>query len=188
MGTEVDQCSVDKKYFEIEKKEILIENDRLLKQIISQDIVCTTMHSSDDLVKYDDMENSFIDEYNKCLELEAELFKKKDMVEKIEQVHILNVIASRIIKLDLQPLSPKLKINREAHVDYLKQTKEHDDTLRELVEHATTLKPLDNALDYACKFTTRIQELLVYVSVTCPSFPNESEKLVAVTQMNKKGF
>ncbi|GKC94972.1 hypothetical protein Tco_1160414 [Tanacetum coccineum] len=121
METEVDQCSVDKKYFGIEKKELLIENDRLLEQIISQDIVCIAMRSYDDLVKYVDM-------------------------------------------LDLQPLSPKLRKNREAHVDYLKQTKERADTLCAIVMQAKALKPLDNTLDYACKFTTRIQELLVYVS------------------------
>ncbi|GJR50649.1 hypothetical protein Tco_1401170 [Tanacetum coccineum] len=61
---------------------LLIENDRLLEQIISQDIVCMAMHSYDDLVKYADMEKSFIDDYNKCLEVEAELLKKKDMVQK----------------------------------------------------------------------------------------------------------
>ncbi|GJX17914.1 hypothetical protein Tco_0218746 [Tanacetum coccineum] len=49
METEVKQCSVDRKYFEIEKKELLIKNDRLLEQIISQDVVCTAMHSYDDL-------------------------------------------------------------------------------------------------------------------------------------------
>ncbi|GJU09268.1 retrovirus-related pol polyprotein from transposon TNT 1-94 [Tanacetum coccineum] len=85
METEVDQCFVDRKYFEIEKKELLIENDRLLEQIIFQDIMCTAMHSYYDLVKYADMENSFIEEYNKCLELEAELFKKKYMVEKEDE-------------------------------------------------------------------------------------------------------
>nr|GEX05634.1 hypothetical protein [Tanacetum cinerariifolium] len=43
--TEVDQCSVDRKYFEIEKKELLIEIDRLLEQLIFQDIMCTAMHA-----------------------------------------------------------------------------------------------------------------------------------------------
>ncbi|GJY77878.1 hypothetical protein Tco_0483679 [Tanacetum coccineum] len=82
METEVEQSSMDRKYFEIEKKEFLIENDHLLEQINSQDIVCTDIYSYDDLVKYDDMEKSFIDEYNKYLELEPELLKKKYMAEK----------------------------------------------------------------------------------------------------------
>nr|GEZ84688.1 hypothetical protein [Tanacetum cinerariifolium] len=90
-----------------------------------------------------------------------------------------------LYKLDLQPLSPKLMKNREAHVDYLKKTKEHANTLRDIVEQARDLKPLDNALEYACKFTTRIHELLVYVSAKCHSSRTKSEKLVVVTLMNK---
>ncbi|GKD48355.1 retrovirus-related pol polyprotein from transposon TNT 1-94 [Tanacetum coccineum] len=65
------------------------------------------------------------------------------------------------------------------------QTKEHDDTLREIIEQARAQQPLNSALDYACKFTTCIQELLVYVSATCPSSLNVNEKLVAITPINK---
>ncbi|GKB42654.1 retrovirus-related pol polyprotein from transposon TNT 1-94 [Tanacetum coccineum] len=88
-------------------------------------------------------------------------------------------------KLDLEPLSLKLRKNRGVHVDYQKQTKEHADTLCDILEQARAQQPLDSALDYVCKFTTRIQELLIYVNATCPSSLNKSEKLVAVTPMNK---
>ncbi|GJT96742.1 retrovirus-related pol polyprotein from transposon TNT 1-94 [Tanacetum coccineum] len=230
--------------------------------------MCIAMHSYDDLVKYAKMKQSYIDEYSRCLELEADLSRKKDMVEKVvydehsnrfsrlekqcisleikvqqskeslqndkpcnnqdaleykeffeinelkaqlqkknttisnlkdhiatlkgkyvfdctAPVNNSNVIAPRMFKLDLPPLSPKHRKNREARVYYLKQTKEHADTLYEIVEQAKALKPLDNALDYACKFTTQIQQLLVYVSTTCLSCQNNSKKLVAVTPMNK---
>ncbi|GJY68373.1 retrovirus-related pol polyprotein from transposon TNT 1-94 [Tanacetum coccineum] len=233
----------NKKYVETEKKELLIENERLLEQIISQDIVCTTMHSYDDLVKYEEMKQSYIDEYSRCVQLEAELSKQKDMVEKAiynelsnrcsrlendapefpaffeindlkaqlqakntsisklkEHIATLkgksvsdctvlinnsNVIALGMFKFDFPSLSPKLRKNKEVHVNYLKQEKEHADTLHEVVKQARALKPLDNALDYACKFTTQIQELLAYVSATCPSSRIESEKLVVVTPINK---
>ncbi|GJW26541.1 hypothetical protein Tco_0040352 [Tanacetum coccineum] len=88
-------------------------------------------------------------------------------------------------KLDLKPVSPKLKKNKEVHVDYLKKATEHVDTLRDIVKQARFQQPLDNALDYACKFTTRIQELLVYVSATCPSSLHVNEKLVTITPMQK---
>ncbi|GJX39363.1 hypothetical protein Tco_0252666 [Tanacetum coccineum] len=58
-------------------------------------------------------------------------------------------------------------------------------TLRTTVEQARALKPLDSVLDYACKFVTRIQELVVYVSATCPNSRNDSVKLVVVTPMNR---
>ncbi|GJU04383.1 hypothetical protein Tco_1114721 [Tanacetum coccineum] len=100
-------------------------------------------------------------------------------------VNNATLIALWMFKFDLQQLSSKLRQNREAHVDYLKYIKKHADTLYEMVEKARALKPLDKVLDYACKFTTRIQELLIYVSATLPSSQNESEKLVVVTPMNK---
>ncbi|GJQ93904.1 hypothetical protein Tco_0005043 [Tanacetum coccineum] len=94
-------------------------------------------------------------------------------------------IASRMFKLDLEPLSTKLLNNREAHIHYLKKTKEHVDILRGIVEQAKAKQPLDSALDFACKHVTRIQELLVYVRDTCLAVNKSSEKLVAVTPMNK---
>ncbi|GJX63839.1 hypothetical protein Tco_0296739 [Tanacetum coccineum] len=171
-----------RKYFEIEKKELFIENDRLLEHIIWQDVMCIAMHAdldnkcvvptNDDNLAYTEMEQSFIDEYSSVSDC-------------IVQVNNSCVIALEMYKLDFEPLSPKLRKNREAHVDYLKKAKEHADTLHDIIVEARSRQPLDSALDYACKFTTRIQELLVYLSATCPSSLNMNEKLVAITLMNK---
>ncbi|GKD11399.1 retrovirus-related pol polyprotein from transposon TNT 1-94 [Tanacetum coccineum] len=73
----------------------------------------------------------------------------------------------------------------EAHKHYIKYTQEKASFLREIVEQSRSLNPLDSALDYACKYVTRIQELLIYVTQSCPCFNKPSEKLVAVTLMNK---
>ncbi|GJT73814.1 retrovirus-related pol polyprotein from transposon TNT 1-94, partial [Tanacetum coccineum] len=45
MEAVVDQCSVDKKYFDIQKKELSLENDRLLDHIICQDVMNIVMHT-----------------------------------------------------------------------------------------------------------------------------------------------
>ncbi|GJX74681.1 hypothetical protein Tco_0313276 [Tanacetum coccineum] len=42
---EVDQCSVAKKSFEIENKQLLINNDRLLEENIASDIMCTYLRA-----------------------------------------------------------------------------------------------------------------------------------------------
>nr|GEX48293.1 retrovirus-related Pol polyprotein from transposon TNT 1-94 [Tanacetum cinerariifolium] len=47
MEIEVAKCSVDKKYFEIEKKESSLDNDRLLEHIIYQDVMNVVMHAKD---------------------------------------------------------------------------------------------------------------------------------------------
>ncbi|GJT74582.1 hypothetical protein Tco_1041307 [Tanacetum coccineum] len=120
-----------------------------------------------------------------ALKNELRKLKGKSVIACRESVNKPKVIAPVVHKVDLEPLSPKLKNNREAHVDYIRITKENADTLRDIVEQARTLNPLDNALDYACIYTKHIQELLLYVSDICPSSPLKSEKLVAVTPMNK---
>nr|GEZ38004.1 integrase, catalytic region, zinc finger, CCHC-type, peptidase aspartic, catalytic [Tanacetum cinerariifolium] len=73
----------------------------------------------------------------------------KNVVDSVQTGHNSNVVTSKLYKLDLQPLSPRVKNNRDANVDYLKVTQEHTYTLRDIVEQARALKPLDNALDYA---------------------------------------
>ncbi|GJZ13555.1 retrovirus-related pol polyprotein from transposon TNT 1-94 [Tanacetum coccineum] len=89
-----------------------------------------------------------------------------------------------MFKLDLVSLPPRLLQNRDAHIDYLRHTQEQANTIRELVEQAKVKQPLDTKLDFACKYSTRIQELLVYVQDTYPNAITPSPKKVAVTPMN----
>nr|GEV34712.1 hypothetical protein [Tanacetum cinerariifolium] len=108
--------------------------------IFDQDVMCIVMHAdvefkcvlpeNDNHLGYAELGQNYIDLYSKVLELDAELLKKNDMVEKA-------------------------------------------DTIREIVEQARALKPLDSDLYSACKFATQIQELLVYVSATCPSLSKQ---------------
>ncbi|GJX64958.1 integrase, catalytic region, zinc finger, CCHC-type containing protein [Tanacetum coccineum] len=82
MEAVVQQCSVDKQCFEIHKKELFLENDRLLHQIMSQDVMICVMNSTavfDDSVN---LEMKKSESCNKCLDLEAELVKRKNMVER----------------------------------------------------------------------------------------------------------
>nr|GEY52875.1 hypothetical protein [Tanacetum cinerariifolium] len=44
MKAAVEKCSVDKKYFDIQKKEIFLDNDRLLEHVIGQDVMNIVMH------------------------------------------------------------------------------------------------------------------------------------------------
>ncbi|GJW57828.1 retrovirus-related pol polyprotein from transposon TNT 1-94 [Tanacetum coccineum] len=230
----------------------MIENDRLLNQIISQNIANIVVNSSLDIntsVNVNssaDMNDSvnYVEMCNKCLELEAELIKQHNMVEKDEynrlsksfskleqhcislelamqlnkeifqknntsvnqtepsidqlkfkgkdivdnaaQVSNATTVAPGMYKLDPVTLAPKDKNNRETHIYYLKHTMEQAAILREIVEQAKLLNPLDSASYSACKYVKLIQELLGYVRDTCPDIHKPSEKLVAVTPINKK--
>nr|GEY53770.1 integrase, catalytic region, zinc finger, CCHC-type, peptidase aspartic, catalytic [Tanacetum cinerariifolium] len=58
-------------------------------------------------------------------------------------------------------------------------------TLRELVESERLLSPLNTSLAYACKYTRRIQELLMILQQTCPRITDLGINLVAVTPKNQ---
>ncbi|GJR64232.1 hypothetical protein Tco_0010297 [Tanacetum coccineum] len=45
MEAAIEQCSVDKKYSDIQKKELSLDNDRLLDHIICQDVMNIVMHA-----------------------------------------------------------------------------------------------------------------------------------------------
>ncbi|GJT90230.1 hypothetical protein Tco_1079075 [Tanacetum coccineum] len=77
------------------------------------------------------------------------------------------VLAPGLLKIETEPINAYFKNNRVVHHDYLNVTKEHVATLQELLEEARALKPLDEHIGHASKFAARIQELLVYVSVSC---------------------
>ncbi|GKC26317.1 retrovirus-related pol polyprotein from transposon TNT 1-94 [Tanacetum coccineum] len=94
-------------------------------------------------------------------------------------------IAPGMFKLDIEPISHRLKNNRDAHEVYIEKTIENTDTLHGFIEHPRTQNPSEPLLESACMFTKHVQELLVYVSQTCPNSPKPSEKLVYVTPMNK---
>ncbi|GJX73430.1 retrovirus-related pol polyprotein from transposon TNT 1-94 [Tanacetum coccineum] len=83
------------------------------------------------------------------------------------------VLALGMYAIDVEPIPPRNRNNREVHLDYLTHLKESVITLREIAEEARIEKPLDNTLKNACFYTKRSQELLEYVIGT---FPKEFSK------------
>ncbi|GKD79620.1 retrovirus-related pol polyprotein from transposon TNT 1-94 [Tanacetum coccineum] len=90
-----------------------------------------------------------------------------------------------MFKLDIEPISPSLKNNRDAHEVYIEKSIEYTDTLHGFVESVRTQNPSGPLLESACMFTKHFQELLVYVSQTCPSSPKSNGKLAVVTPTSK---
>ncbi|GJZ48834.1 hypothetical protein Tco_0603024 [Tanacetum coccineum] len=114
--------------------------------------------------------------------------KGKQVVDLSSQVPQANTIAPGMYKIDLEHVSPKLVNNQEAHNNYIKYTQDHAAFLRAIVKQARSLNPLDNSLDYACKYVNRIQELLLLVSKMCPSFCKPKEKVLAQSKEKKVSF
>ncbi|GJT10109.1 hypothetical protein Tco_0857151 [Tanacetum coccineum] len=70
------------------------------------------------------------------------------------------VLAPGRYVIDVEPIPPRNRNNREVHLDYLKHLKESVETLCEIVEEAKVERPLDSSLASACLYTKQSQELL----------------------------
>nr|GEV87163.1 Gag-Pol polyprotein [Tanacetum cinerariifolium] len=119
------------------------------------------------------------------LQNELRKLKGKNVIDTAVVKPNVTNIAPEMSKLNLAPLDPKLLKNKGAHIDYIKHSRESADILREIVENARTLNPLDSNLDSVCKYVQRIQEVLVYVRVTCPCLATSSEKPAASKPIKK---
>ncbi|GJS49876.1 retrovirus-related pol polyprotein from transposon TNT 1-94 [Tanacetum coccineum] len=108
--------------------------------------------------------------------------KRKALVDNAITKHTID---PDMLKIDVEPITPKLLNNKIAHSTYIKHTREEAAVLRDLVEHVKANYLLDHSLESACRYTKRIQDLLTNISQTCPSINNFSEKLVVVTPKNK---
>ncbi|GJT84213.1 retrovirus-related pol polyprotein from transposon TNT 1-94 [Tanacetum coccineum] len=228
----VEQHRLESKTFEVKMNKVLNENERLLEQIISKDIVNIIVNSSVDNTSVN------VHECVKCLKLETELLNKKDFIEKeiydnlfksfttlekhcislevdtqlnqeifqrdnsvsnqsapsfdqyfelnelkaqsqekdtvIKKKKVLVITALKdelrklkrkalvdndvtkhtidpeMLKIDVEPITPKLLNKRTTHSAYIKHTQEEAAVLRDLVDHVKANYPLDHSLESAC--------------------------------------
>ncbi|GJT43504.1 hypothetical protein Tco_0952219 [Tanacetum coccineum] len=78
------------------------------------------------------------------------------------------VLAPGRYPIDVEPIPPRHKNNREVHLHYIKHLKESVETLREIVEDAKVERPLDTSLASACRYTKHSQELKKRVTFVKP--------------------
>ncbi|GKE43596.1 retrovirus-related pol polyprotein from transposon TNT 1-94 [Tanacetum coccineum] len=96
------------------------------------------------------------------------------------------VLATGRYVIDVEPIPPRNRNNREVHLDYLKHLKESEETLREIVEEAKIERPLYSSLAFASIYTKHFQELLEYVISTFLKDFNQQDKKHAATPLTRK--
>nr|GEU34525.1 hypothetical protein [Tanacetum cinerariifolium] len=166
LEAEVYQNVVHKKCDEIEQKNILIANDTLISNCLSKEVFYIAINS----------------------ELNVSRFCKMHEAHTVVQAHSVTpkVLAHGMYVIEVEPLPPRLRNNREVHLDYLKHLKESVATLQEIEEEAKVEIPLDKSVAYTCLYTKHSQELLEYVIDTCPKDLNKRDKKQATTPLNRK--
>nr|GEW88940.1 hypothetical protein [Tanacetum cinerariifolium] len=118
----------------------------------------------------------------KNVNLKAQLLEKVNIVNK-DQVKP-KVLARGKYAIEVEPIIPRLRNNREAHLDYLRHLKESVETIRDIVEEAkvekqvTFTKPSDNLNSnthkHVAKVKTQKTNVPVPPSTGVKSCPNTS--------------
>ncbi|GJW39219.1 hypothetical protein Tco_0065064 [Tanacetum coccineum] len=270
MTAEVDQNAVDKQCAEMERKNLLIENENLIANFLSNKLFyaveqscCLDLEDEISNLKHETQKDDSpeFDSFFKINTLKEELQEKDNVIRNLKiQVSKMNVgrsdtdstqdvsalesqnveitdhvndlleqnerfraknekgqaelqgIAQLISKvscvtsdsvkpkvfapgmyaIDVEPIPPNLKNNRNLHLDYIKHLKESVETIREIVEEARVAKPLDNTLDSTCRYTKLSHELLENVIGTFPKEFNEIDNKAAafihLTRKNQVNF
>nr|GEZ92807.1 hypothetical protein [Tanacetum cinerariifolium] len=88
--------------------------------------------------------------------------------------------------IDVELIVPRLKNNKDAHIDYLRHVKESVETIRDIVEEAKVVRPLDRSIVSACRYTKHYQELLEYAIGTCPQGSQQRAKQLTYTPLIRK--
>nr|GEU70273.1 hypothetical protein [Tanacetum cinerariifolium] len=192
-------------------KEVLNENERLLEQAISKDIVnivvtanvnyayepvnecarCVTLETElqKDFIKkecYDKLFKQYTTLEKYCISLEVDTQLEQEMFQRNNSFSQQSVPSfDQLFKINELKAHFQLRNNRTSHYDYLKHTQEETATLRKIVKNERLLNPLNTSPDYTCKYTKQIQELLIILKQTCLCINDLGDKLMDVTPVNK---
>ncbi|GJT04756.1 hypothetical protein Tco_0839218 [Tanacetum coccineum] len=174
-------------YFELNELKVQSqEKDTIIKKLKKR-IKFLSGNMNEDKVKKDIEEietiNIELDHKEKVLviiALKNELRKHKGK-ELANTVVTKNTMDLEMLKIDVEPINPRLLNNRTVHSDYLKHSQKEAVILREIVQQGKSQNPLNNSLDSTCMYTKQIQELLIIIGQTFPSINNSCERLVAMT-------
>nr|GEV03948.1 copia protein [Tanacetum cinerariifolium] len=120
----------------------------------------------------------------KNVNLNAQILEKVNSVSK-DQVKP-KVLARGKHAIDVKPIVSRLRNNRDAHLDYLKNLKESVETIRDIVEEAKVVRPLDRSIVSTFRYTKHSQKLLEYAISTCPQGSLQRDKQLTYIPLIRK--
>nr|GEX14260.1 reverse transcriptase [Tanacetum cinerariifolium] len=168
LEAEVAQHAVVRKHDAIELKNLLIANDNLIAECLSQEVFGVAINSELNVARFADMHVANTTDETRCLALEAELANLRETNNQDSQTELIthfsklevtkvttenmnlktgvskdtvNPLVSVRDKhaIDVEPIVPRLRNNRNAHLDYLRHLKESVETICDIVEEAKVL-------------------------------------------------
>ncbi|GKE00449.1 hypothetical protein Tco_1388432, partial [Tanacetum coccineum] len=114
--------------------------------------------------------------------LKNELRKHKGK-ELADNVVTKNTIDLEMLKIDAEPINPRLLNNRGVHSDYLKHTRKESAILREIVKQAKSQNPLNSSLDSALDVTLKNKDKRVRFTEPVTSSGNTNTKTASSSDL-----
>ncbi|GJS36572.1 retrovirus-related pol polyprotein from transposon TNT 1-94 [Tanacetum coccineum] len=157
---------IEKEIYDKLVSKLIAENEHL-KQTYKQlydSIKPTRIRSKeqcDDLINQVNLKYVEISDLNASLQEKVlEITALKDDLRKLKGKALVDnavtkhTIDPEMLKIDVEPITPKLLNKRTAHFAYIKHTQEKAVVLRDLVDHVKANYPLDHSLEYAFRSKT----------------------------------
>ncbi|GJV73239.1 hypothetical protein Tco_1493234 [Tanacetum coccineum] len=118
-----------------------------------------------------------------ALKDELRKLKGKDLVDNVVTKH---TIALEMLKINVEPIAPRLLNKRTTHSDYPRHTQEQAAILREIVEQGKSQNPLNNSLDSALAVTPKNKDKRVRFTKPVTSSGNTNTKIASSSNLHSK--
>nr|GEW77403.1 reverse transcriptase domain-containing protein [Tanacetum cinerariifolium] len=174
LEVEVDQNVVDRKHDEIERKNLLIENDNLIAECLSKEVFYIAMNSELNVSRFTEMHVAHTIIEARCLELKAELSNLCDKIHNDNHNELVNRFSN------LEQISYLQEIRSEAvrTLDF----RALDSQITQLTKKVTVLQEHNDLFrGENRKIKQHYKELYDSIKITCAK---HIEKVTALTTKN----
>ncbi|GJY12498.1 retrovirus-related pol polyprotein from transposon TNT 1-94 [Tanacetum coccineum] len=144
----------------------------------------------DDLINQVNLKSVEISDLNASLQEKVlEIIALKDDLTKlkgktlVDNAVMKHTIDLEMLKIDVEPITPKLLNKKTAHYAYIKYTQEEAIVLRVLVEHVKSKYPLDHSLESALAVTPKNKDKRVRFTEPVTSSGNTITKTASTSNL-----
>nr|GEV01110.1 integrase, catalytic region, zinc finger, CCHC-type, peptidase aspartic, catalytic [Tanacetum cinerariifolium] len=184
LKAEVDQDVVNRKYDEIKRKNLLITNDNLIAECLSKEVFYVATNSELTVSRFSKMHDAHTTIQARCLELEAELSKLKDKIQKDDHnemvKHFSNLEVNHSnLQLKYQHLKESFRNNKSLpardapDLDLVVEIRKmkasiqvKDNAIKKLRMHISQLKETRSEADQNSKIKLHYKELYDSIKIT----------------------
>ncbi|GJS87733.1 retrovirus-related pol polyprotein from transposon TNT 1-94 [Tanacetum coccineum] len=141
---EVEQNAVDTQCANIERQNLLFENENLIADCLSNELLYSVMNDVNTVSRFSEMHDAYTVEQARCIELEAEISKLKHKIQKDDHIFEINKMKESLQGKDNTIRKLKGKISqmneRRSEADRILDFKALDFQNTELTEKVTALQ------------------------------------------------